>query len=86
VDIRPKPVLALRQELGMDYRHIGELSNKGINIVILRNEEQGRTRIRSAIKRCQEFERELVIVYDDLEHLNKVKEIINEFKHRDNAV
>lgn len=86
VDIRPEPDKKFRETLGMDYRHLIELANKGENIVIFKNEEAGRKRLEASLKRCKEFERELVIVYDDIEHLKKVKEIINEFKQRSDSI
>lgn len=76
VDIRNTKDKDLSEIFGKDYVHIRQLSNKGITMVILKNEEKGLKRLRNIETRCREFLRELIILYNEEKHYNYIRSLI----------
>lgn len=78
VDIRSignKPLNALYLR---DYIWLKELSNKGITEIHFRAKTMGTMKLRRVLDKVRFFDRELVILYSDDQHLKAVKRIINE--------
>ncbi len=78
VDITPEKDEKLHGFLGRNnYFHVWELANKGKTVIIFRSKIKGTWRIGKLVERAQEFDRELVLLYNDSDHLSIVRSVLN---------
>lgn len=78
LDIRNKKDEKLARSFKRDYRWMTEFLNKGITKVILKKPAAGKIRLNSILKKAKEFQRPIVIVYDNEEHCREVRRIIDD--------
>ena len=79
-----KPDMAqIKQLYKRDYVWLKELSNKGITKVIFKAKTAGIMKLRRLLAKVQFFDRELVILYDDAEHLKEFKRLLDEQQQHD---
>jgi len=87
VDIRGESDNELKTIFGRDYVHLVELKNKGITQIIFRSPILGEVRLLKLLEKAEKFQREFIIIYDKLKHVNKVMEILkNGRKQRNIAI
>lgn len=79
IDVRGKRDEVLKEYFARDYVFVGELSNKSSNIVIYRAESSGRMRLLKQINRAKKFDREVVILYKDKRHYDKLRSDVNDW-------
>lgn len=78
MDIRTEKDMKLSRAFKRDYRWMEELINKGLTRVIFKQRTAGVMQLSKIVQKMRDFQRELIIVYDDEAHLKEVKRLIND--------
>lgn len=76
IDIRYKQDFRLQRKFGRNYVHVKELVNRGEKEIIFPR-AAGQMRSKALLDKARNFERELVIIYENKRHFVEVRRLFN---------
>ena len=79
IDVRKIKDSELKEFYLRDYTHLGELSDRGITDIYLRSPFAGKMRLMKFLQRAKDYDREVVILYDNEKHYQYIRRKINEW-------
>ena len=80
IDVRNFEDKFLKEFYRRDYINLVELSNRGITKVIFKSPIRGKMRFLKILKRAQDFDREIIVLHNDLNHFKYLRRMISEWR------